>query len=102
MIALSPYAGRTIALLGLGKSGLAAARALAGAGADVWAWDDDPARRQAAEDEGLPLVDLVQCDWQRPESLILSPGIPHTYPAPHPVAALARAAGCGRAARCRR
>ena len=94
MIALSPYGGRTIALLGLGKSGLAAARALAAAGADVWAWDDDPARRQAAEDEGLPLVDLAQCDWQRPESLVLSPGIPHTHPAPHPVAALARAAGC--------
>jgi UDP-N-acetylmuramoylalanine--D-glutamate ligase len=94
MIALSPYAGRTIAVLGLGKSGLAAARVLATAGADVWAWDDDPARRQAAEDEGLPLVDLVQADWQRPESLILSPGIPHTHPAPHPVAALARDAGC--------
>jgi UDP-N-acetylmuramoylalanine--D-glutamate ligase len=94
MVALIPYDGRTIAVLGLGKSGLAAARALAGAGADVWAWDDDPAKRQVAAEEGLKLVDLLACDWQRPESLVLSPGIPHTWPRPHPAATLARAAGC--------
>ena len=58
MVALIPYGGRTIAVLGLGKSGLAAARALTGAGADVWAWDDDPAKRQVAAEEGLKLVDL--------------------------------------------
>jgi len=57
MVALIPYDGRTIAVLGLGKSGLAAARALTSAGADVWAWDDDPAKRQVAAEEGLARAD---------------------------------------------
>lgn len=85
---------RPVAVLGLGGSGLAAARALAQSGAEVWAWDDDAGRRAAAEAAGIALTDLSRCDWSQPESLVLSPGIPHTHPAPHPVARLAREAGC--------
>jgi UDP-N-acetylmuramoylalanine--D-glutamate ligase len=85
-----PYAaGRPVAVLGLGKAGLAAAKALAASGAEVWAWDDDPAKRTA-----LPATDLSAIDWSRPSALILSPGIPHRFPKPHPVAAKASAAGC--------
>ncbi len=40
MIDLSSHRGRTIALMGLGKSGLATARRLVNAGAKVLAWDD--------------------------------------------------------------
>jgi UDP-N-acetylmuramoylalanine--D-glutamate ligase len=93
MIALPTFAGRTMAVLGLAKSGLATARALAAGGAELLAWDDDPEKRAAAEDEGLPLTDLAAIDWRQVDSLVLSPGIPHTFPKPHPVAALARAAG---------
>jgi UDP-N-acetylmuramoylalanine--D-glutamate ligase len=81
--------GRPIAVLGLGKSGLTAARALAASGAEVWAWDDDPAKRTA-----LAMTNLYDCDWSRPSALVLSPGIPHRFPKPHPVAAKAVAAGC--------
>jgi len=91
---LSGFAGTPIAVLGLGKSGLSAARALSACGAEVRAWDDDPARRAAAADDGMPLVDLATADLQDVPTLLLSPGIPHTYPAPHPAVARARAAGC--------
>ena len=41
------FAGRRYAVVGLGRNGLPAARALAAMGADVVAWDDDPAARAA-------------------------------------------------------
>jgi UDP-N-acetylmuramoylalanine--D-glutamate ligase len=44
--------------------------------------------------EGVPIVDLAAIDWREPASLILSPGIPHSFPKAHPIVALARAAGC--------
>ena len=89
MIRIPHEPGRPVAVLGLGKSGLTAARALAASGAEVWAWDDDAAKRNA-----LPTTDLYGCDWTRPSALVLSPGIPFRFPKPHPVAAKAEAAGC--------
>ena len=94
MIDLGFFQGLPVAVLGLGRSGLSAARALVAAGAEVWAWDDSEDRRAAARAEGIPLVDLYTCNWRELTSLVLSPGIPHTHPAPHPVATLAREHGC--------
>ena len=93
MIDLPFYHGYSVAVMGLGKTGLATARALMASGADVWAWDDHEDRRAAAGQQEIPLVDLERCNWHEPVSLILSPGIPHTFPEPHPVAALAREQG---------
>lgn len=90
MIDLGFFSGIPVAVLGLGKSGLSAARALHAAGAEVWAWDDNEDTRAKARAKDIPLVDLHTCNWNEPTSLILSPGIPHTYPQPHPVVALAR------------
>ncbi len=90
MIDLSFFAGLPVAVLGLGKSGLAAARALQAAGAEVWAWDDNEDARAKAREAGVPLVDLNQANWMEVTSLILSPGIPHSFPQPHPVVAAAR------------
>ena len=94
MIDLSFFGGLPVAVLGLGKSGLSAARALMASGAEVWAWDDSEDRRAAAAAEDIPLVDLYRCNWRELTSLVISPGIPHTYPQPHPVAALAKEHGC--------
>ncbi len=91
---LSAFSGMPIAVLGLAKSGLSAARALHDCGADVRAWDDDPARRAAAQGDGMALVDLAAADLQGVSTLLLSPGIPHTHPQPHPAVTRARAAGC--------
>jgi UDP-N-acetylmuramoylalanine--D-glutamate ligase len=87
MIRIPHEPGRPVAVLGLGKSGLVAARALAASGAEVWAWDDDAAKRRE-----IATTDLYDCDWSRPSALVLSPGIPHEFPKPHPVAAKAKSA----------
>jgi len=93
MIPLTFTADRLVAVYGLGTSGLAAARALHASGARVLAWDDDPARREAAAAQGIPLTDPEAPAWSAAAFLVLSPGIPDRYPEPHPAAARARTAG---------
>lgn len=91
MIPVRGYDGHTVGVLGMGRSGLSAARALRASGAEVIAWDDSEAGRAAAEAEGFALADLsADKGWRAlgegpgMVSLIVSPGIPHLYPAPHP------------------
>ncbi|MEE1569237.1 MAG: Mur ligase family protein, partial [Alphaproteobacteria bacterium] len=94
MIAIPSMSGRNIAVLGLGKSGMAAARALIHSGAHVLAWDDDETCRNCARAEDMPLADLMAEDFSDMAALVLSPGIPHTFPEPHPVVTRAQAANC--------
>ena len=84
------FAGKRFAVLGLGRNGLPAARALTAMGADVVAWDDNVAARVDAND--VALRDLRGDDFAF-DALVMSPGIPHALPSPHPVAARARAWG---------
>jgi UDP-N-acetylmuramoylalanine--D-glutamate ligase len=93
MIEVRAFSGLPVAVLGLGKSGLVAAEALQRGGAAVRAWDDDDAKRRVAAERGLPVVDLAAAGLDGVAALVLSPGIPHTHPKPHPAAARARAAG---------
>ncbi|MEQ8699967.1 MAG: UDP-N-acetylmuramoyl-L-alanine--D-glutamate ligase [Bauldia litoralis] len=93
MIDVYSLATKRVAVMGLGVAGLMTARALLSSGADVLAWDDNEVSRAKAEAEGIRLTDLADIDWTGVEALILSPGIPDTFPAPHPAAAAARAAG---------
>jgi UDP-N-acetylmuramoylalanine--D-glutamate ligase len=93
MIPVPAFRDRPVAVLGLGKSGLVAAQALAAGGARVLAWDDAPAGRDAAAAAGVPVADLRTADLSGVAALVISPGIPHTFPAPHPVAVRARDAG---------
>lgn len=88
---MTPFAGQRIAVVGLGKAGLPAARRLRDWGAAVTAWDDAPARRDEAAAEGLRVADPA-ADWAY-DALVLSPGIPHRLPRVHPAAAAAQAAG---------
>ncbi|HEX3984670.1 MAG TPA: UDP-N-acetylmuramoyl-L-alanine--D-glutamate ligase [Acidisoma sp.] len=79
------FSGSRFAILGLGKNGLPAARALRAMDADVVLWDDGEAQRLAAAAEGFALADFMTGDFVF-DALILSPGIPHRLPKPHPVA----------------
>ncbi len=81
MIPVQGYTGKTVAVLGLGRSGRAAAAALEAGGARAVCWDDSSAAQQAAEDDGLELRDLRK-DGAIDDvaALIVSPGIPHLYP----------------------
>jgi UDP-N-acetylmuramoylalanine--D-glutamate ligase len=93
MIPVTTFAGRTVALFGLGGSGLATALALKEGGARVIACDDNPAKMAEAEGKGIETADLRQVDWQQFSCFILSPGVPLTHPEPHWSAKLARKAG---------
>lgn len=94
MITVQGVDGQTIGVLGLGRSGLVAARALRAGGAEVICWDDNASARTKAEAEGFVCDDLSkdktidQCS-----SLIVSPGIAHLYPAPNAAIAAALRAG---------
>jgi UDP-N-acetylmuramoylalanine--D-glutamate ligase len=87
------FAGARVVVLGLGRSGIAAAEALRAGGAEVLAWDDGEAARAAAAARGIACADPASADWSTLRALVISPGIPHLHPAPHPLAARARAAG---------
>ena len=93
MIVPKAFANRTVAVFGLARSGLAAARALIAAGADVRAWDDAPAKREDAARAGITLADLAAGFPRDAAALVLAPGVPLTHPAPHPVVRAAAAAG---------
>ncbi|MEL7253524.1 MAG: UDP-N-acetylmuramoyl-L-alanine--D-glutamate ligase [Pseudomonadota bacterium] len=94
MIPVRGSEGARVAVLGLGRSGLSAAKALRAGGAEVLCWDDSPLARAAAEAEELPLRDLSkQGAFEDVDLLVVSPGIPHLYPAPNPIIARAMAAG---------
>jgi len=86
MIPVQGLTGAKVAILGLGRSGLSAARALAAGGAVPICWDDNPAARAAAQAEGFDCADLSKAGvFDDITRLIVSPGIPHLYPAPNPV-----------------
>ncbi|MFL5078823.1 MAG: Mur ligase family protein, partial [Microvirga sp.] len=93
MTPATTFAGRTVALFGLGGSGLATALALSAGGARVVACDDSAEAMANAEAQGIETADLRTADWSRFAALILSPGVPLTHPEPHWSARLAKAAG---------
>ncbi|GJD61780.1 UDP-N-acetylmuramoyl-L-alanine--D-glutamate ligase [Methylobacterium frigidaeris] len=93
MIPSTIFAGQTVALFGLGGSGLATALSLQAGGARVIACDDNPERMEAAGRRGVGTGDLRQADWTEFAALILAPGVPLTHPAPHWTVNLARGAG---------
>jgi len=90
MIRINGYEKKRIAVMGLGVAGLPTARALMASGAVVLAWDDGVDSRNKAAAAGVPIVDLLASDWAGVDTLVLSPGIPHTFPKPHPIAERAR------------
>ncbi|WP_122465964.1 UDP-N-acetylmuramoyl-L-alanine--D-glutamate ligase [Brevundimonas lutea] len=93
MIPVPGFEGQTVAVFGLGRSGLTAARALRAGGANPVLWDDSVSSRMQAEAEGFELRDLTTADWSGFAALVLSPGAPLTHPAPHWTVDRAREAG---------
>jgi UDP-N-acetylmuramoylalanine--D-glutamate ligase len=79
------FKNQIYAILGLGRSGWAAAETLQKKGGTVLLWDDNPQARHAAVSRGYKVVDLTVADWSGVDGLVLSPGIPYHYPRPHPI-----------------
>lgn len=84
--------GRPIAVFGLARSGLSAIKALREAGAKIIAWDDQTAAREKAIALGAEITPLNEYNLKDCAFLLLAPGVPLDFPAPHSVVAAARAA----------
>jgi UDP-N-acetylmuramoylalanine--D-glutamate ligase len=93
VIPVTAFAGKKVAVFGLGGSGLVSASALLAGGADVVAYDDDAQSVAKANAAGIPTADLRQADWSKIAALVLAPGVPLTHPEPHWIVALAGKAG---------
>lgn len=83
MIPVTTFAGRKVAVFGLGGSGLLTAKALKAGGAHVIAWDDAPLKNEQARAAGIEAANLADIDWSDVAALVLSPGVPLTHPTPH-------------------
>jgi len=93
VIPVTAFAGKKVAVFGLGGSGLVSASALLAGGADVIAYDDDAQSVAKANAAGIPTTDLRSVDWSKIAALVLAPGVPLTHPEPHWIVALAHKAG---------
>src|SRR5882757_4781069 len=93
MTPLTVFGGRTLAVFGLGGSGLATALALQAGGARPIVWDDSAVSVEEARSKGLLAQPLDALDWRSVAALVLSPGVPLTHPEPHGAVKLAKAHG---------
>jgi UDP-N-acetylmuramoylalanine--D-glutamate ligase len=93
MIPVTSFAGKTVAVFGLGGSGLASCHALKAGGAEVIAGDDSADNIARAVQAGFITADLRTVSWAHFAALILTPGAPLTHPAPHWSVLAARQAG---------
>ena len=92
MIVPTAFAGKTVGVFGLARTGLSSVRALNAGRAKVFGWDDDVARRASAVEAGATECPWHDWPWDQMAALVLSPGVPLTHPSPHPVVERARAA----------
>ena len=92
MIPVTVFAGKTVAVFGLGKSGMLSARALIAGGAKPIVYDDSEKSVAEAKAVGLATQDLRTLDWSSIAALVLAPGVPLTHPKPHWSVELARRA----------
>ena len=85
--------GKSIAVFGLGQSGLSVVKALCAAGGSVLAWDDRSEPRDKAAAMGARISELTPNTLSECGILVLAPGVPLHFPAPHVVVDMARDAG---------
>jgi UDP-N-acetylmuramoylalanine--D-glutamate ligase len=89
MITSPAFANRKFALLGLARSGLAAAQSLAAGGAELLAWDNDENARARVADIAN-IADPLESDLSGYDAIVVSPGVPINR---HPIADKARITG---------
>src|SRR6202049_3180927 len=83
MIPITSFAGKTVAVFGLGGSGLASCHALKAGGAEVIASDDGVDQLAAAAQAGFVTADLRKVSWANFGAWVLPPAAPLTHPSPH-------------------
>jgi UDP-N-acetylmuramoylalanine--D-glutamate ligase len=93
MTPVTSFRGKSVAVFGLGGSGLASCEALRAGGAEVIACDDNLDKMVEAAQAGFITADLRNLSWFNFAALILTPGVPLTDPSPHWSVLKAREAG---------
>ena len=93
MIPVTSFSGKTVAVFGLGGSGLASCHALKAGGANVIAADDNADSVAQAVKAGFTTANLREVPWTNFAALVLAPGVPLTHPVPHWTVLAAQAAG---------
>src|ERR1700680_394553 len=93
MIPITSFAGKTVAVFGLGGAGLASCHAWKAGGAEVVASDDGADKLVEAAQAGFVTADLRKVSWANFAALVLTPGAPLTHPAPHWTVLAAQQAG---------
>ncbi len=93
MIPVTSFAGKTVAVFGLGGSGLASCHALRAGGAEVITSDDSAEKLTEAAQAGFITADLRKVPWTNFAALVLTPGAPLTHPSPHWTVLAAQQAG---------
>ena len=88
MIASPVFSGKSYAVYGLARSGLATVEALLASGANVMAWDEKE-EAPAKAPEGARIADPLSTSLYGFSGLVVSPGVPINR---HPIAARAREA----------
>ena len=90
MIASPAFSGKSYAVLGLARSGMATVDALLASGASVMAWDSDEAKRAAlGDDPSLRIADPLATSLYGFAGIVVSPGVPLNR---HPIARRSREA----------
>lgn len=85
--------GRTVAVYGLGLSGLSVVEAFVAYDIPCHFWDDNDTNIEKAKKIGGKAIPFHEDDMANYAFLVLSPGIPFTHPSPHPVVTKAQEAG---------
>ncbi|MGL9682293.1 MAG: Mur ligase family protein [Wolbachia sp.] len=93
---LNKYKNQNVVVFGLGKTGLSVINALMKSGARIYSWDDN--KEQIADAKimylGCNFIHPREYNWHEIKALILSPGVPISYPTPHWIVKLARSVDC--------
>ena len=90
MINLKNLRDKKIGVLGLEKTGLSVVKAVQEVGGLLICWDDDKGKRDNLEKNGITVGDLNDKNLIKElDLLVVSPGVPHLYPKPHPIISLA-------------
>lgn len=92
MILLPDLKNKKTAVFGLGATGLATAEALVASGAQVFTWDESLAAREKSKNTAYHSSHPKNWPWAELQFLVLSPGIPLTFPKPHAIVRKAKSA----------
>ncbi len=93
MIIIPGIEKQKIGVYGLGATGLSTCEALSASGAEVYCWDDKEEARAKTANTRFAAEHPKGWPWADLRSLALSPGVPLTHPAPHPIVRKAHRAG---------